>query len=644
MIWFRRIIAVPLALVFIVLFIFLLVVHRINATAANPDFYIDRLRQADIYNFTYHDILPAALDEIEIEEDNPNFPFDIEQVKSKVPSTIEEALPPEWLQAQVEQVVSQVLPYILGDTDSFSVDIALKDRVEAVAGAVNDLLHDEAFFNNTYEQGVQFGVDHYKEMEDLPSFLQLSDDEVASLLRSVLPADWIQSQVDANIDAIVPYITKDSENFTLRIDVSGRMDALESAVTDIMMKPAAHDYVLDEFIVPYIRDNTQDVMELPVGVAFTDTEIIDVIKEVLTPDWYQARVTDIVGQVFAYLKGTTETINIVISLTDLEPVIVKQLVHLADAKLEAMVNSLPVGTPEQVADLLDNPPRGVLPPYRTPDMSYTDFKELLGIDIKNITESAVAIWLPDQFEITDADIHETFAETGEEDVLTKARDLVQDGITYTAVDLREDMAGDIDTIDDARQYIATDYTFTDADLQKYIVESDDPNAAEQWQSFQDVRSVIGTARRWLWPAWLVPAILLVGVGFLGGRNWRSRVVWAASVLAIASLIAYVAFGPVFSAVAQPRIDDAFVEAVGQAEGVQALAADKGVAIAQNAIDNFIGGINIQAIVLLVVSLVVITVVVLQPWRRWRKSIQETVPPDEIPPPDEPQDLPDEPAG
>jgi hypothetical protein len=642
MIWFRRIIAVPLALVFVVLFIVLLVVHRTNATVGNPDFYIDRLRQADIYNFTYNDVLPATLEEIE--DDTSDFPVDVALLKSHVPGMVEEALPPEWLQAQVEQVINQVLPYILGDTDSFSVDIPLKDRVEAVAGAVKDTLHDEEFFDDLYEQGVQFGVDQYKEMEDLPSFLQLSDDEVVSLLRSVLPADWIQSQVDANIDAIVPYFTKDIENFTLRIDVSGRMDSLESAMTDILMKTAAYDYVLDEFIVPYLRDNTQDVMELPVGVVFTDTEIIDVVKEVLTPDWYRARVTDIVGQVFAYLKGTTETISIVISLADLEPVIVKTLVHLADSKLEALVNSLPVGTPEQVADLLASPPQGVLPPYRTPDMSYTDFKELLGIDIKNMTESAVEIWLPDQFEITDADIHETFAETGEEDVLTKARDLVQDGITYTAVDLREDMADDIDTIDDARQYIATDYTFTDADLQKYIVDSDDPNAAEQWQSYQDVRSIIGTARHWLWPAWLIPALLLVGIGFLGGRNWRSRVVWSASVLAIASLIVYVAFGPVFSAVAQPRIDDAFIEAVGKAEGVQALAADKGVAIAQNAIDSFVGGINIQAIVLLVVSLVAIAVVVLQPWRRWRKSIQETVPPDEIPPPDEPQDLPDEPTG
>jgi hypothetical protein len=664
MIWFRRIVAIPLALVFIILFISLLFVQRVNSTAGNPDFYVDRLRQADIYNFMYHDILPAALDEMEIDEDSSGAPVDIEQLKSKLPDTLEQALPPEWLQAQVEQVIGQVLPYVLGDTESFSVTIPLKDRMEAVAAAVKDLLHDDEFFNDVYEQGVQFVIDQYAEMEDLPSFLQLSDDEAASLLRSVLPADWIQAQADANIDAIVPYITGDSDSFTLRIDVSGRMDALESAVTDILMKPAAYDYVLDEFIVPYIRDNTQDIMPLPVGVSFTDTEIIDVVKAVLTPEWYQERVTDIVSQLFSYLEGNTETINIAISLTDFEPVIVKELTHQADAKLEALVNALPIGTPEQVADLLADPPVGGLPPFRPPDMSYGDFKDLLSIDLQSMTEAAVAVWLPEQFAITDADIHEALADEDDEDLLTQARDMVQDGFTYTEADLLKDMSpDDLKTIDDARNYIATDYTFTQDDLQELITDSNDPKSQDTWESLQDVRSIVGTARHWVWAVWLVPALLLVGIGFLGGRGWKSRVVWGASVLAIASLIAYIAAGPVFSALARPGIDDAIASAAGhQTSVVGTMAADKGIEVAEDAVDTFISGINIEAIVLFVLCLVVIAVVVWHPWSRRPQGMSgqlppadlpptgfpppdlppDELPPDDLPPPERPPDSPDRP--
>jgi hypothetical protein len=274
-------------------------------------------------------------------------------------------------------------------------------------------------------------------------------------------------------------------------------------------------------------------------------------------------------------------------------------------------------------------------------MFYEDFKNLLSIDISDMTASALAVWLPREFVITDGDIHEALAGEGDEDLLTKARDIVQNGFTYTEADLREDMADDIDTIDDVRNYIATDYTFTDADLQEHFLDSSDPDAAATWENLQDVRSIVGTARDWLWAAWLVPALLLVGIGFLGGRNWKSRVLWGASVLAVASLIAFIAAGPVFSALARPRIDDAIVSAVGQQTTVVGtMAADKGIAVAKDAINSFVGGINIEAIVIFALCLVVIAVVVWHPWSRRFRGMSGQVPPDSLtpsgfPPPDLP---------
>jgi hypothetical protein len=322
------------------------------------------------------------------------------------------------------------------------------------------------------------------------------------------------------------------------------------------------------------------------------------------------------------------------------------LTSTADQKLQAVVNALPVATPAQEADLLANPPVGSLPPYRPQDMSYADFKALLNIDVASLTASFVDTWLPDRFTFSDADIRQSLSSDGDEDLLTQARDLVRDGITYTDADLRKDMkADDLKTIDDARQWIATDYTFNEADLQKFVTDSDDPNAAETWQSLQDVRSVVGTARTWVWPAWLIPALLLVGIAYLGGRGWKSRVVWGASVLAIACLIVYVASGPVFSALARPQIDDAIVKAVGQqSSAVGTIAADKGISVAENTVDSFISGISIEAIVLFVLCLVAIAVVVWHPWSRGRKSIQESVPPADLPPAGNTPDAPDRPTG
>jgi hypothetical protein len=84
MIWFRRIIALPLALIFIILSIPVLLFFRVNGTLGNPDFYNEQLRRADIYNFIYDDLLPAALAEANFAGDISEAGIDISQLKPYV--------------------------------------------------------------------------------------------------------------------------------------------------------------------------------------------------------------------------------------------------------------------------------------------------------------------------------------------------------------------------------------------------------------------------------------------------------------------------------------------------------------------------------------------------------------------------------
>jgi hypothetical protein len=583
MLWLRRTITIPVALVFIILFIFLLVVSRVNATAGNPDFYIDQLNQADIYNFIYHDALPTALEEAQIGGDTSEAPINIAQLVPHIPGMIEQTLPPEWLQTQVEQVINQVLPYVLGDTQNFNISIPFKDRVEAASQAMKDTLHKEGVFPNLYDKAIDLAVaESTSKLEELPPFFSLSEDDVESILRTVLPSEWALMQIDTAIDEVVPYFTKDKEHFRVQLDISERMDALEAVAADILKKPEAYDYILENLAIPFIEQNIQEVTQLPLGITITDDEILRVVKEALPLDWYQAQVSEMVGQVFSYLEGSRETLDIVIPLEDRKPAMAEALGDLADQKLEILAG----------------------------------FEELLGIDFSILLTPFVDMWVPDQFVFSDAELHQLLAGAGDEDILTQAREWVQNGLTYTDGDLRARLGADSKNIEDARQLIASGFTFNEKELRHRIVEAGGEDADEQWQSFDETRSQIGTVRRWVWAAWLIPVLLLAGIGALGGRRWNSKLVWAASVLAIASAITYAIFGPLFSALAKPSINDAVMSGVGQTEGLQALVAEKGITMVQNAIDSFVGGINIQAISLLVVSLVVIILVgVWHPWNR-----------------------------
>jgi hypothetical protein len=274
--------------------------------------------------------------------------------------------------------------------------------------------------------------------------------------------------------------------------------------------------------------------------------------------------------------------------------------ELADQKLESLVDSLPVCTTGQLVELIMNPPLNSLPECKPLDMSYQQLKELLGIDASMIIAPFIDVWIPDQWVLTDADLRQILGGEGEEDFLRQAREWVQTGLTYTSEDLRDTLGPDYEAVEDIRQWIAGGLTFTDQDLR-------DRMEGEQLQLFDSVRSGLGTARQWMMAAWLIPALMLLAVGVLGGRRWSSKLLWAAVVLAIMAIIAYIAFGPVFSATVAPRIDEALVPATGQADGVQALMAEKGVTMVQNAIGGFVGGLRSQATGLLAASAVLIGV-------------------------------------
>ena len=94
----------------------------------------------------------------------------------------------------------------------------------------------------------------------------------------------------------------------------------------------SRDDLVEEVVTPAIKQNTGKVTQLPIGVTLTDEEILQAAKEVLPLAWYQATITDIIGQVFAYFRGTEPTLNLVISLADRKPAIANTLSELVDQK------------------------------------------------------------------------------------------------------------------------------------------------------------------------------------------------------------------------------------------------------------------------------------------------------------------------
>jgi len=653
-IWIRRFLANILISVVIVLFMAFLVVGRVNATLGNPDFYIDQLRKADMYNFIYDKALPTAIDELDSEVKLDDTTFELSpRVKAAIVSAARQALPPAWIQARVEDTLSEVLPYLTGDTEEFSVTVPLKDRVAGLGEALKDTLHDEEVFNELYNSAVEYAVDQGMEgLKGAPFDLGLSREELTSAIETLVSKDWLIEQFDGAVDEIVPYLTGDEEHFAIRLELKSRVDAAVDVAKQLLARPETYDYLFDEVVAPVVTEQLGSTIRLPYGITVTQDEVVDAVREVLPQAWLERRLGEIMDEAALYLKGDSDTFEVVVPLADRKAAALEVVGELADRKAEEVMASLPACSLAEAQDIVQNPPPfGQLPPCRPTGITYQQLKGLLGIDLGPAIDGLIGVPIPDEFRFTLADLQQVAGE-GNVDVLDTAREYVSEGWTYTDTDMREALDEEAEErLDEVRGWIMDGFTFTEEDLREWMEGGGGPFSEPQgmdtpeWgkvrfalaeeefrgeslayqkdvlDDIDTVRGWLGLGRKWFSIAgWGIIAILAVLIGFLGGRNWPSRLMWAAAPLLLASVIAYALYGPVYAMVASPRLHQFILDQVHQAGDVPQVFTDKAVTVATNLMDTFMAGIANQALVVLVVTgLVVVGAIVVPIYLRRRKA-------------------------
>ena len=100
----RRLLAVFLLPIFLVLFVATLTIFRVNATLLEADFYTGTLERLDVFTFLYDEALPFAIEDSGI--DLAGLPLGIDLTADAIAGYAARVLPPDWL---AENEVSMIL-------------------------------------------------------------------------------------------------------------------------------------------------------------------------------------------------------------------------------------------------------------------------------------------------------------------------------------------------------------------------------------------------------------------------------------------------------------------------------------------------------------------------------------------------------
>ena len=519
----RRVAAGLLIPAFALLLTGALLLLRVNATFLDPAVYTETLDRIDAYDFLYDAALPAFFEESGSDLEERRLTWH-RLSNDKVIERTREVFPPEFLRMAVGEVVNEAAPYLAGRADSFAVHIPLDERAHAAEDVARGILEESDLYDFLFAEVVEPEVRHAAEtyFDGLPFDLAPTNEEVVAGLREIVPRDWFDRQLGAAFDQAAPYLTGRAESFSILISLQERTGAAQAVFARWLVEKWSGGF-LERTIVSWVEDaiGGQDV--LPWGLRFSSEEAAEVVRAILASPWADAAAS--ADAVAAYVAGRSDDLTVSIPTEGGVDAAAKLFGGMADAKLRAFYNRLPrcsLSAPVPDFSL------SVAPECRPPLFTYAAAKTVTGHDPVRIVEEILADAAPASITLTRSDL---LGAAADDPALDTVRGYLRDGYAFSDQDLRallvDEVGSDaVDGLDTVREWFADGIRFDSADLRDAVGAG----------SVEGVRAILGTAAAL--PPFLIAAalLLLLAAGFLGGRGWPDRLIWAGAALVIAGAL------------------------------------------------------------------------------------------------------------
>ncbi len=602
MILIRRLLTIPLAILFFALILVAVLLLAVNERFLQSNAYPELLVESEIYTFAMGPLLTTALDEArelpasefsEYFSDNPLVLSGL--TTEEISASLNRAFPPDWMQELVDTSFEQVGGYILGERDEFTVEVQTGEQVRIIVSEFQSLLRKARAYDLLYDEWVDPLLEEFVQ-EQLPLDVDVPVSRLSSAARTILQPDWIQSNVEGGLDEVTSYMVGETDQFRIHIPFDDRAEIAAEEFKDILAESDVYEVVYDEVIEPLVKDVLDDSIDLPVGISIDEGEVIAAMRAAAPVSWVQDQAEYVIDTAVPYLIGREDDFVVTIDLSENKVATRQQIDRLVVTKLEALLD-LSTCTARQMLDLWSVNGLSDIPECIPPGMPTEELATQISQRIGDQAHSLVIDQIPDTVEFTQSTLLSQLGSARGEDSVERLDDLqelLSDGFTYTNADLKADLVSNdilsLETFEDIRSFLADGWSYTEEDLEERVVEAGGMGTLD---TFHNLRKYFAWANTFRWLVYLPMAFLLLLIGMLGGRTWRSRFAWAGTFLTVGATIAFIVSGPVYDSFGSPRIDDLKdrVREEIQEDGIyfidtRALATEKLLELSQTVADDF----------------------------------------------------------
>ena len=617
MIWVRRIIALPFIILAFVTFQVGILAQQTASNLINPSFYLETLGDSNIYSFLLTDLPTTALKDVRKANSNPI--IDQSGLSDEtIVTSINTILPPDWLQSNFESTVTGVGDYVTGKTNEFAISIPVDERVQAASDQITFILNESDIYKMVMENQVRPVVSEASKNK-LPFDVSVNEEQLMSSIQKIISKEWLTGEIDSVLTEVVPYAVGSEDTFSLVVTVDDRIEVAVGEIKSLMADANAYEALFEGSIAPNISSSIGNSAKLPYGIEITDEEISSIIKKTAPPSWMQRTTESVLDNATPYLVGKTDEFKISINIEPNKEEAVSDLMDLAERKFNDKLTDLPDCDPSEVVNILNSPVAG-LPSCYPSDPALK--QQMQGFTKSYVTTVISAVrpqiinTIPNFIEFDQNSLREVVPLEALES-FDQGREIVKEGYIFTEKDLEnliKQGAGDNswNQVAKVRNSLSKGIQYNEQDFRIHI-ETVTADGGQTLSMLDQMRGILKLVHMFNMAVYIPTILIAAIVGFLGGRGWIQRLMWAAITMLIASILVYAIWGPVYSSIAEPIIHVQIDQIASQASGqiapqflaTESLVVQQVTNIGKIAISKFISGISGTALITSILSLAII---------------------------------------
>lgn len=210
---------------------------EINVTAAErvtatTDEVGELVRKALLYDLLFDEFVTPEIDKALSEEGT--LPFNVSLTGEDLVAAVQRVAPEDWVKDQVDHALDEVTAYMVGDQDTFEINVLLAERADIALDEIKTLLLKADLFELLFDEVMDPMLEgSLSQFTELPFGVGITQEEISSALRELVPPSWLEEQALGVIDEAGPYLIGKTDTFQAVIPLADRREVALTIIADL---------------------------------------------------------------------------------------------------------------------------------------------------------------------------------------------------------------------------------------------------------------------------------------------------------------------------------------------------------------------------------------------------------------------------